>query len=269
MTALRIFHVDAFTDRPFAGNPAVVCFLDEPHDDEWLQAVATEMNVSDTAFVETRDGDPDGPFGLRWFTPLREIELCGHATLATAHVLWEQGETREQLTFETLSGVLTAGRSGTRIELDFPADPPSAGDPPGALVEALGVKPTWAGPTRFDYLVEVADATTVRTLAPDIAMLRAVPTRGVIVTAQGDGTEPGAGADFVSRFFGPAVGIDEDPVTGSAHCALSPFWTERLGRPRLVGYQASARGGYVGVEVKADRVVVSGQAVTVFSGQLP
>jgi PhzF family phenazine biosynthesis protein len=256
---MRIFQVDAFAQRPFTGNPAAVCLLDEPRDDAWMQAVAAEMNLAETAFVE-RQGDG---FDLRWFTPTTEVDLCGHATLAAAHVLWEQGETAHRLRFRTRSGTLTAERADGLIHLDFPAEPARATDVPPDLEHALGALPQWVGRNRFDYLVEVADVATVRSLAPDFRGLRRFPGRGFIVTAAGE-----EGCDFVSRFFAPGAGIDEDPVTGSAHCCLGPYWAARLGRSDLVGYQASPRGGYVGVHVAGERVVLSGPAVTVLRGEL-
>jgi len=261
--SVRIFQVDAFTSEPFRGNPAAVCLLDgTDRDDGWMQDVAAEMNLSETAFLEPRDGG----FGLRWFTPVTEIDLCGHATLASAHVLWEEKEADGRLRFETRSGALFAERDGDGIGLDFPAVPATAVVPAevlAGLAEALGIEPVWVGSNGFDLLVEVADATTVRRLAPDIGAIGALPVRGVMVTAVDD-----RDCDFVSRFFGPAVGIDEDPVTGSAHCCLGPYWADRLGRTELVGYQASARGGRVGVRVRGDRVVLVGKAVTILRGEL-
>jgi PhzF family phenazine biosynthesis protein len=228
-----------------------------------MQSVAAELKHSETAFVETSG---DGPKSLRWFTPATEVDLCGHATLASAHVLWEEGEAVGSLGFETRSGLLTAVRLGDDlIGLDFPADPPAPVDPPAGLTEVLGAKLVSVHQGRFDLLVEVADAETVRALAPDIRALATLPVRGVIVTAAGDGHD---GADFVSRCFYPAAGIDEDPVTGSAHCTLASFWCARLGRPALVGWQASARGGRVGVELTGDRVLLTGRAVTVLRGEL-
>lgn len=258
--AMRLHVVDAFTARPFAGNPAAVCILDAPRDTVWMQQVAAEVNLSETAFVEPR---ADG-FGLRWFTPVVEVELCGHATFASAHVVWDEAlaPSEAPIRFETASGMLTARRTGDAIEVDFPAEPASACAPPAGLVEALGVEPAWVGRNRFDYLVELADEATVRQLAPDLAALRAIETRGVIVTA------PGQQHDCVSRFFAPRVGIDEDPVTGSAHCCLAPFWAQRLGKSELIGFQASARGGVVRMRLAGDRVVQGGQAVTVVRGTL-
>lgn len=259
----RIVQVDAFTDRPYAGNPAAVCVLPGAADEGWMRDVAREMNLSETAFLH-----PEGAaWRLRWFTPLAEVDLCGHATLAAAHVLWEDGHLApaEPAGFETRSGRLGAARQGAWIELDFPGTPPSEAAAPPGLLQALGVaQPRWVGRSRFDYLVELADASQVRSLQPDYGALVRVATRGVIVTAPGDV----AGVDFVSRFFGPAVGVDEDPVTGSAHCCLGPFWGARLGRAALVGYQASARGGTVRVALQGDRVRLGGQAVTVLRGEL-
>ena len=229
-----------------------------------MQAVAAEMNLSETAFVERRTGG-DG-FGLRWFTPTVEVDLCGHATLAAAHALWQDGEEVAHLVFHTRSGPLTADRGGDgRILLDFPAEPAEQAAAPAGLTDALGTVPVWVGANRMDVLCEVADADTVRTLDPDLAaIVRDVPARGVIVTALSDVD----GADFVSRFFGPATGVDEDPVTGSAHCALGPYWGERLGKTDLTGYQASSRGGYVGVRLAGSRVILAGHAVTVTTGEI-
>jgi PhzF family phenazine biosynthesis protein len=260
--AFPLFQVDAFADRPFGGNPAAVCFLDGPRDPGWMQAVAAEMNVGATAFVEPRD---DG-FGLRWFAVATELELCGHGTLASAHALWESGRlaSDQPARFHTRAGLLTCERSGDWTEMDFPAEPPTRAEPPPALLEALGAQARWVGRNRMDYLVELADEAAVRALVPELAGLRAMETRGVIVTARSD---DGA-ADFVSRFFAPRVGIDEDPATGSAHCALGPFWGERLGKPELVGRQVSRRGGIVRVALASDRVRLGGQAVTVLRGEL-
>ena len=259
---MRIFQVDAFTDEPFRGNPAAVCLLEEERDDGWRRAVAAEMNVSETAFVERKD---DG-FGLRWFTPTGvEVDLCGHATLATAHTLWETGEGTGTLRFDTRSGVLTAERDGDQILLDFPAEPAQPIVPPEGLGEALGVEPVVVGANRFDYLVEVATEDEVRQATPDLAALSLFPVRGVMVTAA---ATSGVEADFVSRFFGPRTGVDEDPVTGSAHCCLGPYWGAKLGRHELTGYQASARGGFVGVRLRGERVVLAGRAVTVLRGEL-
>jgi predicted PhzF superfamily epimerase YddE/YHI9 len=254
--------VDAFTDTAFAGNPAAVCLLPGPAAPDWMQSVAREMNLSETAFLH-----PEGQaHRLRWFTPAVEVDLCGHATLASAHVLWETGRAPEgaQLDFLTRSGLLSAVRRGAWIELDFPAKPVTAADPPGELLAALGATARFVGRNQFDYLVEVDGEKTVRGLVPDARRLATLPVRGVIVTSPSD--DPGR--DFVSRFFAPGSGIDEDPVTGSAHCALGPFWGQRLGKDELVGYQASTRGGVVRVRVAGDRVRLGGQAVTVLRGEL-
>lgn len=259
---LPLFQVDAFTDRPFAGNPAAVCMLEEPREDAWMQNVAREMNLSETAFLLQKD---DG-YSLRWFTPAVEVDLCGHATLASAHTLWEQGYLAAgvQARFHTRSGLLTAERDGSWIELNFPAKPeqPVASIP--GLAEALGATPLYVGMSQFDALVEVESEAVVRDLQPDLTRLLDIPVRGIIVTSQA--STPGY--DFVSRFFGPRVGVPEDPVTGSAHCVLSPFWNKRLGRAELLGYQASARGGIVRVRLDGERVRLGGQAVTVLRGEL-
>lgn len=267
---IPIIQVDAFTDRPFAGNPAAVCLLPGDRDDTFLQQLAREMNLSETAFPRRRD---DGDWDLRWFTPTTEVELCGHATLGAAHVLWEEGlaNPSETLRFHTQSGLLTARRregapAPPWIDLDFPALPPrEMGAMPG-LATALGEELVWVGGNGSDLLVELASEAIVRNRCPDLAALGRLPARGLIVTAPA--SSPDAGYDFVSRFFAPAVGVDEDPVTGSAHCCLGPFWARRLGRDEVVGYQASARGGTVRVRVAGDRVVLSGQAVTVMRGRL-
>jgi PhzF family phenazine biosynthesis protein len=263
MTAVPISQVDAFTSEPFAGNPAAVCVLPGPREAAWMQSVASEMNLAETAFVHPLD---DG-FELRWFTPTIEMDLCGHATLASAHVLWETGRLSlaEPARFHTRSGLLTAVRRGDWIELDFPSTPdePVAAAPP-ELLEALGVVPRYVGKSRFDYLVELDGEAAVRSLRPDLDLLRRIPARGVIATSRSAAAE----YDFVSRFFAPAAGVDEDPVTGSAHCCLAPFWSQRLGKSELLGRQLSARGGVVKVQPRGDRVLLGGQAVTVLRGEL-
>ncbi|WP_067462813.1 PhzF family phenazine biosynthesis protein [Actinomadura macra] len=267
---MRMLVVDAFTDRPFAGNPAGVCLLAEPADPGWMQRVAAEMKHSETVFVLPAE-DPDADFELRWFTPVVEVALCGHATLASAHALYDTGTVAPDrpIRFRTLkSGALTVTRAGDGLlSMDFPAGPAEPVDAPAGLAEALGLPLLWTGRNfQNDLLVEVADERSVRGLAPDIAGLARIDARGVIVTAAG----AGGGHDFVSRFFGARVlpGDAEDPVTGSAHCALAPFWAERLGRTELTGYQASARGGQVRVALRGDRVILSGTAVTVLDGTL-
>ena len=259
---LWITQVDTFTNRPFAGNPAAVCVLPAPRDASWMRDVAREMNLAETAFLEAR---ADG-FGLRWFTPTVEVDLCGHATLAAAHVLWEEGHLPPGVAarFHTRSGLLTAERRGEWIELDFPATPERPAPSPAGLAEALGAEPRHVGRTRFDYFVELDSEATVRALRPDQGALAALPVRGVIVTSRAAGD----GFDFVSRFFAPASGIPEDPVTGSAHCALGPYWGVRLGKAQMLAYQASARGGVVRVRLAGDRVKLGGQAVTVLRGEL-
>ncbi len=259
---LTITQVDAFTNTPFRGNPAAVCVLPEERDERWMQSVASEMNLSETAFL-LRQGDG---FNLRWFTPLVEVDLCGHATLASSHVLWEVGllQPGQQARFFTRSGLLTAERQGDWIELNFPATPVEATDAPADLLPALGVDATYVGKNRFDYLVEVASEESVRSLHPDYARLLALSARGIMVTSRASM----AGYDFVSRFFCPAVGINEDPVTGSAHCSLAPYWSAKLGKETLMAYQASARGGIVRVTDAGDRVRLAGQAVTVLRGEL-
>jgi PhzF family phenazine biosynthesis protein len=269
--AIRFQHVDAFTDQPFAGNPAGVCLLTEDASAVWMQHAAAEVNLSETAFVCRRD---DGDFDLRWFTPTVEVELCGHATLAAAHTLWEVGElaASEPARFHTRSGLLTASRHADWIELDFPASPPAPVSPPPGLLEALGVQAIYVGKTRFDFLVEVESAAAVRSATPDFGALRSLGVRGVMITAR-SGTPS---VDFVSRFFAPGVGVDEDPVTGSAHCALAPYWQAKLGKGDLVGYQASARGGIVRCtvasdaardSVASDRVHLGGKAITIVRGE--
>ncbi len=258
-----LYQVDAFTERPFAGNPAAVVLLDQMPDNEWLQHVAAEMNLSETAFVAPLQ---DGSFELRWFTPVAEVDLCGHATLATAHVLWETGavEPSENVAFETAGGVLGAERDGAFILLDFPTEPAEEIEDRMGLAAALGVRPVFVGSSRLDFLVELPDEASVRGLDPDMHAIEQIGMRGVIVTAKAHGDA----YDFVSRYFAPRFGIPEDPVTGSAHCVLGPYWMERLGKNPLIGYQASARGGTVGVEVSGDRVKLRGRAVTIFSGNL-
>ncbi len=258
----RIYKVDAFTSEPFAGNPAGVCLLDGPRDDRWMQGVAREMNLSETAFL-LAEGDG---FRLRWFTPAVEVTLCGHATLASSHVLFEEGvlPPSETASFATRSGPLHASRRDGLIEMDFPAKLEQPAGSPGRLLDALAVKPAYVGRNELDYLVLLESEAAVRAVKPDFALLRSIEVRGVIVTAPAST----AGYDFVSRFFAPAVGVDEDPVTGSSHCCLGPFWAARLRKTELAAYQASARGGSMRVRVAGDRVLLGGQAVTVLRGSL-
>lgn len=258
-----IFQVDAFTSTPFSGNPAVVCLLNEPRDDRWLQYVAREMNVPATAFLRWQKGG----FDLRWFTPTVEIDLCGHATLASAHIMWELEYLRphEKANFYTLSGPLVAERREDLIELNFPAQPIEAAEVPDHLVEALSIPMNYVGrSSRKVYLVETDSEETLRAMKPDLSMLLQVPVRSVIVTSRS--STPGY--DFVSRYFAPGVGIIEDAVTGSAHCALGPYWSKRLGRTSFAAYQASARGGEIHVRLEGERVYLAGHAVTISRGEL-
>ncbi len=272
---LTITQVDAFTSEPFAGNPAAVCLLEAPREAHWMQQVAREMNLSETAFLQRRAGGAND-FDLRWFTPAVEIDLCGHATLASAHVLWQDGHLAQEqpARFHTRSGILTAKKTGTWIEMDFPAKPAESAPRMPALEAALGVsEPLHTGRSQFDYLLEVDTEEEVRTLQPDFAALAKINVRGVIVTSQAQAAATSSsGYDYVSRFFAPAVGINEDPVTGSAHCTLGPYWKQRLGRDNLTGYQASARGGYVRTKCadqkNEPRVILAGQAVTVLRANL-
>lgn len=259
---LTIYQVDAFAERPFAGNPAAVCLLPEPQDDWWMQQIAREMNLSETAFLHLAHNG----FNLRWFTPTVEVELCGHATLASAHILWEEGylEPNRQARFHTRSGMLTADARDGWIELDFPSRPDMPAAAPPDLSEALGAQVLYFGKNGMDYLALLDSEETVRSLEPDLMRLRKLGNRGVIVTAAAS-TAP---YDFVSRFFAPGSGIDEDPVTGSAHCCLGPFWSSRLNKTNFVAYQASARGGVVHVRLSGDRVKLRGQAVTVLRSEL-
>jgi PhzF family phenazine biosynthesis protein len=231
-------------------------------DEGWMQALAVEMNLSETAFLYLQD---DG-YNLRWFTPASEVDLCGHATLASAHILWETGllAPEAQARFHTRSGMLTAQLQDDWIQLDFPSEPEQAAEIPEKLGQALGVSPSYVGQNRFDYLVEVDSQDIVFNLQPDFNLLSAISSRGFIVTSRSDTAE----FDFVSRFFAPAFGINEDPVTGSAHCCLGPYWAEKMNKSELVAYQASARGGIIRVRVGEERVYLSGQAVTVMRGML-
>ncbi|MCB1022390.1 MAG: PhzF family phenazine biosynthesis protein [Bryobacterales bacterium] len=260
---LRLLQVDAFTPKPFGGNPAAVCFLEQAAEEDWMQNTAVEMNLSETAFLVPQD---DGSYGLRWFTPATEVDLCGHATLASAHALWETGRLAPdaEARFRTKSGLLVCRRAGDAIEMDFPATPVREAPAPKGLVEALGAEPTFVGVSRFDVFCELDSEQTVRALTPDHRGLKNVGVRGVIVTAVSDG-QP---YDFVSRFFAPGSGIDEDPVTGSAHCALAPYWAAKLGKMDMLGFQASPRGGEVGVRFSGTRVTLVGRAVTTLKGEL-
>ena len=257
-----IYQVNAFTGVPFTGNPAGVCVLDGPADSGWMQKVATEMNLPETAFLYPEQGG----FNLRWFSPVIEVELCGHATLASAHVLWETGALKRgaRASFDTRSGLLTAKKAGGRIELDFPREEAGDAPVPDHLMGALGVEPVYVGRNRFDYLLELGSEAELRGLTPDVSLLREVQCRGIIVTSLPDSPE----YDFISRFFAPSAGIDEDPVTGSAHCCLGPYWEKKLGKSEFNAYQASDRGGDVYVRVEGDRVILGGEAVTVLKSEL-
>lgn len=260
---LEILQVDAFTDVPFRGNPAAVCVLPAPRDEAWMQALATEMNLSETAYLLRTD---DG-FGLRWFTPAAEVDLCGHATLASAHALWEKGLIRadEEARFHTRSGLLTVRRvENGWMEMNFPSDPVKPAEISPELAAAFGAKPVFVGRAKFDLILELASEDEVRGLTPDFGALKKGPTRGYIVTSRASSP----GVDFVSRFFAPALGIDEDPATGSAHCTLAGYWAEKLGKRDMMAFQASKRGAVVRVGFRDDRVLLGGQAVTVMRGEL-
>ncbi len=262
MPAISIYQVDAFTDVPFRGNPAAVCLMDREVDDDWLQQVAAEMNLAETAFVWRR-----GPsFQLRWFTPAVEVDLCGHATLAAAHVLYRHDSfpPDQPIVFDSRSGPLRARQSAELIELDFPSQPARAMDAPEGLLRSISTTPIWTGTNGSDWLVRLATADEVRDTQVDFEALAKVTPRGLIVTAISDVPE----FDFISRFFAPAVGIDEDPVTGSAHCCLAPFWAGELNKTELTAWQASARGGRLNLRVENNRVSLAGPAVTVLQGQL-
>jgi len=258
---MKIYQVDAFTEQPFKGNPAGVCILAGQVKDSWMQDVAKEMNLSETAFlVPYQDG-----YNLRWFTPESEVDLCGHDTLASAHILWERGYLRKDETarFFTKSGLLSARIAKGWIELNFPATPGQEIEVPAGLLAALGgIKPVYVGKNIFDYFVEVENEETVRGMKPDMTTLANITMRGVIVTAKA------SDYDFVSRFFAPGVGIFEDPVTGSAHCCLGPYWMKKLGKDNFLAYQASERGGLLKGQVVGDRILISGKAVTVIEGEL-
>lgn len=261
---MKIYQVDAFSAEPFRGNPAAVCILPAPAADAWMRCVAMEMNLSETAFLLPED---DG-YRLRWFTPVAEVRLCGHATLASAHILRQVGLLAEGGTakFFTLSGLLTAQTQNGTITLDFPAQPAAPAEAAPGLLEALGVEmPVFVGKNTADFLIELPSDTAVRALQPNFSRLGMISgVRGVIVTARA----AEAGVDFVSRFFAPAVGVNEDPVTGSAHTALTPYWSAKLGKTDLRAYQASARGGSLRVVLRGERVLIAGRAVTVLEGEL-
>lgn len=261
MKSVRCWQVDAFTDRPFSGNPAAVCWLEDDAETTWMQNVAAEMNLSETAFVRRRGDALD----LRWFTPTMEVDLCGHATLATAHALLSAQlvDPLQPIKFQTRSGLLTCTRREGLIELDFPATPSQLTEVPDRLIEALGVRPVHYARSRFYVLAVVESADIVRRLQPDFHRLQKLPTLGVIVTARSDDVR----YDFISRFFAPAMGVNEDPVCGSAHCCLTPYWAGVLGKNTLTAFQASSRGGVLHLRNESDRVILGGQAVTVWQGE--
>ena len=258
---IQIFTVDAFCSQPFSGNPAGVCLLDQEYPDEWMQSVAAEMRHSETAFVL---GDADR-VNLRWFSPRVEVDLCGHATLAAAHVLFGLVSTLREISFHTRSGLLVARREGDLIVLDFPSRPLEVMNSPFGLADVLGCEPLIVGKSDTTWVAVLSNAEAVRRCAPDLAALEALPIRSVVITAVSDRPD---GSDFVSRYFRPIDGIPEDPVTGSAHCILGPYWGQILQKDELIGYQASKRGGSVLVRLRGDRVDLAGTAVTVTAGEL-
>ncbi len=260
---IEVFHINAFARQPFEGNPACVCLLRQAATDAWMQSVAAEMNLSETAFVWQRGNR----FNLRWFTPLAEVHLCGHATMAAAHALWsaEWLSVEQPAVFDTLSGQLLAFLVNGQIEMDFPVHQPHPTSPPEGLFAALGIADAeYVGTDGSDYLLQLKSETCVRRLAPDFRRLGRIPTRGIIVTARSDSSQP----DVVSRFFCPALGIDEDPVTGSAHSVLAPFWSARIGRNTLTARQVSRRGGNLVMRIAGERVFISGHCVSVFRGEM-
>ncbi len=259
---IPIYQVDAFTDQPFRGNPAGVCMLSAPRPNQWMQCVAQEMNLSETAFLLPENAG----YRLRWFTPAVEVDLCGHATLASAHVLWETGRLSKEKAaqFYSRSGLLTACLESGLIQLNFPVKKLELVTVPEELSSVLGVSPVFVGKNQFDYLVEVENEEILRNLQPDMARLSQIPVRGVIVTC----ISSTPGYDFMSRFFAPRVGVPEDPVTGSAHCALAPYWGEKLHKQSMLAYQASPRGGELHLRLEDERVLIAGQAVTIFQGEL-
>jgi PhzF family phenazine biosynthesis protein len=259
---IKLYQVDAFTEQPFQGNPAAVCLLPEPAEKTWMSNLAMEMNLSETAFL-VQEGEE---FNLRWFTPAVEVELCGHATLASAHILYETGclSPNQKARFQTASGVLTAVKRDDLIELNFPATPPKKVSEPAGLSLALGVVPEYVGKSRYDFLIKVGTEKEVRQAKPDFLALEELGVRGVMLTSPSESDE----FDFISRFFAPGAGIDEDPVTGSAHCCLGPYWGGILGKDQLIAYQASDRGGIIHVRLGEKRIHLSGKAVTIFEADL-
>jgi PhzF family phenazine biosynthesis protein len=263
---ISLFQVDAFTDVPFKGNPAAVCIPDKPKNEHWMMQVASEMNLSETAFLLPDNSN----FNLRWFTPQKEVSLCGHATLASAHILWEEGYVRDNqdIHFNTMSGPLIAKKKAKSIQLDFPARLVELVESNLDINKALGATPTctsrYTSPKGIIYLLEFENENYVRELKPDFVCLRLTDARAVIATAKADSDDH----DFVSRYFAPAVGINEDPVTGSSHCYLAPYWSAKLAKPNLIGFQVSQRTGYVQCQHDGDRVYLEGKAVTIFKTEL-
>lgn len=259
---MKLYQVDAFTDKLFKGNSAGVCILDKQISEEMMQSIAMEMNLSETAFLLKQDNG----FNLRWFTPESEVDLCGHATLASAHILWEEGylDQNEQAIFYTKSGVLKAFKDGEYITLDFPLELAQQVNPPDDLIKAFNVPFLYAGKNRMDYIIEVENEEVIKALKPDFELLKRVKARGVIVTSASSNPE----YDFVSRFFAPRVGINEDPVTGSAHCCLGPYWSNKLKKDSLIAYQASKRGGILKLRILKERIHIGGKAVTFFKTEI-
>ncbi|MBP1748676.1 MAG: yddE [Deltaproteobacteria bacterium] len=259
---MKFFHVDSYTSRPFGGNPAGVCILTHPKVDSWMLNVAAEMNLSETAFIiRSANG-----YNLRWFTPKIEVELCGHGTLASAHIIWQEGLAREDeaILFQTKSGTLSCRRREASIAMDFPLLPEHQIDPPERLARSLGISPVYVGARGQDILVDVGSEEAVKEIRPDYSLMLELPIRGVIVTGRAGGQE----FDFVSRFFAPRVGINEDPATGWAHCCLASYWSKRLMKNDLVARQVSERGGVIGMRIQGGRVELSGEAITVMKGEI-
>lgn len=272
---LKLQTVDAFTDKPFSGNPAAVCLLDDILPDSLMQKIAMEMNLSETAFVlreKDEDGNPTDTYSLRWFTPSSEIDLCGHATLASGHIMWQEGVCKEDETikFNTRSGLLTAKKSDKGITLDFPAIPQKEIKYPPELIASIGgANPVYVGMTKWNYIIELENEEAIHNAKPDYSIMLSLPGWGTIITAQADKNGLGKdGYDVVSRFFAPEKGVPEDPVTGSAHCAIAPYWQNKLGKSTLKAYQASERGGTLLLEVIGDRVTLTGTGVTMMAGEM-
>ncbi len=258
---MNIYIVDAFTEKPYKGNPAAVCILESAKSDEWMQNVAKEMNLSETAFLLENDGE----FSLRWFTPEAEVDLCGHATLASAHILLSQHLfLNHKIRFNTKSGLITAEKIGDWIQMNFPLEIEHPCEPPTELIKGLNVGFKYVGKNRLDYIVEVENEEVLKSLNPDFNLLKSVQSRGIIVTCKSNRPD----IDFVSRCFYPAVGVNEDPVTGSAHCCLGPYWQKKLDKSELFAYQMSNRGGFLKLSILENRILISGQAVTTLIGKL-